>query len=67
MHFPSVILADRGEVESHTADLLCKNLGITVENAPPYRGDFKGIIEKHFDLINLDMAATTCSPKARHP
>ena len=56
MHFPTVILADRGEVESRTADLLCKHLGITVENAPPYRGDLKGIIEKHFDLINIDMA-----------
>lgn len=57
MHFPSVILADRGEMESRTADLLCKHLGIAVENAPPYRGDLKGIIEKHFDLINIDMAA----------
>lgn len=57
MHFPSVILADRGEMESRTADLLCRHFGITVENAPPYRGDLKGIIEKHFDLINIDMAA----------
>ena len=57
MHFPSVILADRGEMESRTADLLCKHLGIAVENAPPYRGDLKGIIEKHFDLINIDMAS----------
>ena len=57
MHFPSVILADRGEMESRTADLLCKHLGITVENAPPYRGDLKGLIEKHFDLINIDMAS----------
>ena len=57
MHLPSVILADRGEMESRTADLLCKRLGITVENAPPYRGDLKGVIEKHFDLINIDMAS----------
>ena len=56
MHLPSVILGDRGEMESRTADLLCKELGITIENAPPYRGDLKGIIEKHFDLINIDMA-----------
>ena len=57
MHFPTVILADRGEVESRTADLLCKHLGIAVENAPPCRGDLKGIIEKHFDLINIDMTS----------
>lgn len=56
MHFPSIILADRGEMESGMADILSNHLGITVENAPPYRGDLKGIIEKHFDLVNLDMA-----------
>ena len=56
-NIPSMILGDRGEMESRTADLLVKNLGITVENAPPYRGDLKGIIEKHFDLINIDMAS----------
>ena len=55
-NLPAVILGDRGEMESRTADLLVKNLGITVENAPPYRADLKGIIEKHFDLINIDMA-----------
>lgn len=55
MHIPSVLLADRGEVESRTADILATSLGITIENAPPYRGDLKGIIEKHFDLINLEM------------
>ena len=55
MHIPSVLLADRGEVEGKTADILATSLGITVENAPPYRGDLKGIIEKHFDLINLEM------------
>lgn len=57
MHFPSVILADRGEMESRTADLLCRHLGIAVENMSPYRGDLTGIIEKHFDLIHIDMAS----------
>ena len=56
-NLPSVILGDRGEMESKTADLLVKHLGITVENAPPYRADLKGLIEKHFDLINIDMAS----------
>lgn len=55
-NIPNMILGDRGEMESKTADMLVKNLGITVETAPPYRGDLKGIIEKHFDLINIDMA-----------
>ena len=54
-NLPSVILGDRGEMESKTADLLVKHLSITVENAPPYRGDLKGIIEKRFHLMNIDM------------
>ena len=65
MHAPSVILADRGEMESRTADLLCKHLGIAVENAPPYRGDLKGIIEKHFIIhhITLLLAQTLVIPR----
>lgn len=57
MHLPSVLLADRSIMESHTADLLCKQLEITIANAPPYRGDLKGIIAKHFALIDIDMAS----------
>ncbi len=56
-NIPSVILGDRGEMESKLSDSLVKHLGITIENAPPYRADLKGIIEKHFDLINIDMAS----------
>lgn len=56
-YLPSVLMADRGEVESITSDRLTQELGITVENAPPYRGDLKGIIESHFHLINLDMTS----------
>ncbi len=56
-NIPSVILGDRGEMESKLSDALVKHLGITIQNAPPYRGDLKGIIEKHFDLINIDMAS----------
>lgn len=54
---PSVILGDRGEMESKLSDSLVKHLGITIENAPPYRADLKGLIEKHFDLINIDIAS----------
>lgn len=55
MHLPQVLLADRGEAEGRVADVLANSLNITIENAPPYRGDLKGIIEKHFDIINLEM------------
>lgn len=51
-HVPSVILGDRGELESHKADNLVSMLGIRVDNAPPYRGDLKPVIESHFRTIN---------------
>jgi len=54
-HLPGSILADRGEMEGSIADCLVKELGVVIENAPPYRGDLKGIIEKNFHLINLAM------------
>lgn len=53
-HIPTAILADRGEMESRSADNLVKMLGIRIENAPPYRADLKGIIEQHFRTINTD-------------
>ncbi|MBR3187586.1 MAG: Mu transposase C-terminal domain-containing protein [Lachnospiraceae bacterium] len=54
-HVPSVLLGDRGELESHKADNLVTMLGIRVENAPPYRGDLKPIIESHFKTINTQV------------
>ncbi len=51
-HVPAVLLGDRGELESHDADRLVSMLGIQVDNAPPYRGDLKPIIESHFKTIN---------------
>lgn len=55
-HLMSRLIGDRGELESSRADVLAKELGIQVVNTPPYRGDLKGIIEQHFNLINVDMA-----------
>ena len=47
MHFPSVILADRGEMESRTADLLCKHLGIA---AGKVEKDFRQRCAKDYRL-----------------
>lgn len=58
-HVPSVLLGDRGELESHKADNLVNMLGIRVDNAPPYRGDLKPIIESHFRTINLQVKPFT--------
>jgi hypothetical protein len=49
---PGAILGDRGEMESKSAETLINALNVRVENAPPYRGDMKGIIEQYFNTTN---------------
>lgn len=47
----SVILGDRGELESLLADRLAEVLDVKIENTPPYRADWKGIVERRFGLL----------------
>ncbi|EHJ01947.1 HMG-I and HMG-Y, DNA-binding [Clostridium sp. DL-VIII] len=49
---PLRILADRGELLSGNIENAIANLGIMVQNTPPYRGDMKGIVEKAFERIH---------------
>ncbi|GHV40576.1 hypothetical protein FACS189490_05970 [Clostridia bacterium] len=49
---PGAILGDRGEMESKSAETMINTLNVRVENAPPYRGDMKGIIEQYFNTTN---------------
>lgn len=49
---PEAILADRGELEGYNADNLVNALNVRVSNTPPYRADWKGIVEQNFRLIN---------------
>ncbi|WP_148347410.1 Mu transposase C-terminal domain-containing protein [Clostridium butyricum] len=49
---PNKILADRGELLSGNIENAISNLGIMIQNTPPYRGDMKGIVEKAFDRIH---------------
>lgn len=56
-HVPAVLRADRGEVESKSADNLINMLGIRIENCPAYRADWKGIVEQHFRTINTNSVA----------
>lgn len=51
-YLPQTILADRGELEGFNVERLIKAFNIKVENTPPYRGDWKGIVEQHFRLIH---------------
>lgn len=50
-HLPDVLMADRGELEGYNVEPLINNFNLHVENAAPYRADWKGIVEKGFDLV----------------
>ncbi|TFI52625.1 hypothetical protein BLD44_020400 [Mastigocladus laminosus UU774] len=51
-HLPEAILADRGELLSDNANNLVNALGIRVDNTPPFRPDWKPIVERYFRLSN---------------
>lgn len=51
-HLPDIILADRGEFEGYGVEGLINNLSVKIENTSAYRGDLKGIIERHFRTMN---------------
>ncbi|MED4698231.1 Mu transposase C-terminal domain-containing protein [Lysinibacillus capsici] len=49
MHLPNNFIGDRGELASSGVDHLIEGLGPRISNTPPYRPDWKGIVEKLFD------------------
>jgi hypothetical protein len=51
-HLPFALIGDRGELESAHGERLANRLGIQIDNTPPYRGDLKPIIERHFRILN---------------
>lgn len=51
---PDAILADRGELLGHQIENLEKSFSIRIENAPPFRGDLKPIVESRFKLIQAN-------------
>jgi hypothetical protein len=68
-HLPEGLLADRGEFEGYQADHLVNALNVRVSNTPPYRADWKGIIERHFRIANERVIHFTpgavCHPRVR--
>lgn len=50
---PDHITGDRGPLEGYNADNLAEGLNVHVSNTPPYRADWKGIIERHFRSMNI--------------
>ncbi|WP_081388146.1 Mu transposase C-terminal domain-containing protein [Paenibacillus odorifer] len=53
-HLPEKLIADRGELISDPSGALSENFNIDVVNTPPYRADWKGIVEQQFRLLNLN-------------
>ncbi|MRR54261.1 MAG: transposase [Deltaproteobacteria bacterium] len=51
-YLPCQYTADRGELLCDNSEGLVSSLDITVANCPPYRGDYKGIIERQFGRVN---------------
>lgn len=52
-YMPDVLLGDRGEIESTLIETLSNNFHVKIENTPPFRADWKGIVEQHFRTTNL--------------
>lgn len=51
-YMPEAIIGDRGEMESQKIDNFINAFRVKIENTPPYRADWKGIIEQYFHTIN---------------
>lgn len=51
-HLPENIIADRGEFESNKTANLKANLGVNLKILPPFRADWKGIVEQNFRKFN---------------
>ena len=52
---PASITTDNGEFAVKAIDEVVRDLGITVESCPPYRGDLKGIIERTFRTYQMHL------------
>ncbi|MEH1940802.1 MAG: hypothetical protein V7L01_11360 [Nostoc sp.] len=51
-HIPDAILGDRGELAGMKVETLIPNLNVRIENAAPYRADWKGLVERQFRTIH---------------
>jgi hypothetical protein len=50
-HMPDYIMADNGEMKSKSAESLLDSLNISLQYAPAFRADWKGIVERHFGVF----------------
>lgn len=52
-HLPHEVFADRGEMLGQAAEGLASGLRINLGIAPPYRPDWKAIVESSFKVLNV--------------
>jgi hypothetical protein len=60
-HIPEKLLGDRGEISKRVIENLQNIHHITVESAQSHRPDWKGTVEKSFDLLDCEMKPFTSS------
>lgn len=51
-HLPHEVFADRAEMLSEGAEGLASGLGVDIGIAPPFRPDWKSMVESRFNIIN---------------
>ena len=51
-HLPQEVFADRAEMLSEGAEGLASGLGVVIGIAPPYRPDWKSMVESRFNILN---------------
>jgi len=54
-HLADHLTGDQGPLRSYNADYLAYYLNVHVSNIPPYRPDWKGIIEQAFRRLNVQV------------
>lgn len=52
---PATLMADRAEMLGIQPFIFAKNVGTILTIAPPYRGDFKSIVERRFGILNEEI------------
>jgi len=54
-YLPDVVVADRAELLRKQSNNIIRDLGVTIDNTPPYRADLKGVVENHFKVIHTEI------------
>lgn len=52
---PETLIGDRGEILGRHVEVLSKAFNVDIENTPPYRADWKGIVERYFRTVQTKM------------